>query len=115
MVSKLIRLLAPLVLVVACSKDEPPPDRTNANAPGSPVEQPAARDTTVQPTEQPALTNGVRGAPGMTVDSLDAGVAATGSTNGTTPPQPSTPSTAPGTPGGTQVVPAKPGADTTKP
>ena len=61
MVSKLIRLVAPLVFVVACSKDDPPPDRTRANGPGAPVEQPATKDPTVQPAEQPTLTNGVRG------------------------------------------------------
>jgi hypothetical protein len=115
MVSKLIRLVAPLAFVIACSKEEPPPDRTPANATGAPKGPADVRDTTVQPTEEPALTNGVRGAPGMTVDTPDAGAAAPTTTGATKPPAPTTSPNAPGTPGGTQVVPAQPGAGTTKP
>jgi hypothetical protein len=116
MVSKLIRLVAPLAFVVACGKDDPPPDRTPANAPGAPKEQAVLHDASVQTTEQPTFTHGVRGAPGMTVDTQDAGAAPTGGAPGpTAPAQPTTPPNAPGTPGGTQVVPAKPEAGTTKP
>jgi hypothetical protein len=115
MVSKLIRLVAPLAFVVACGKDDPPPDRTPANAPGAPKEQAVLHDASVQTTEQPTFTHGVRGAPGMTVDPQDAGTAVQPTPGATKPPEPTTPPNAPGTPGRTQVVPAKPEAGTTKP